>query len=115
LFGFLGISTDFLDAINTTAAGPFGLFLDAIGKTLTTLTFILAIIDISGNPDCSVGEARFLIISQTLWTFLLIGALAFVLGPLALPALFAFFMLFAMSFAISKAMTFSEKIVCDGR
>jgi hypothetical protein len=111
LFGLLGIGVDAADVLNNINGGPFGSFLDGLGKALSFLTFTIGVLDIASNPDCTMGWARYLIVVHTFLTVLLIGA-AFAATLLALPVLLFFFMALMMAYAASQVMSHMTSLLC---
>ena len=97
--------------MNSLSGGPFGAFLEGVSKALTTLTYVIGILDIASNENCSVFSARYLILTHTLFSILLIGA---ALGAtlLALPLVLAFLMILVASYAASQALEHAERVVC---
>lgn len=112
LLNFLGFSVDVAGLVNALAGGPFGAFLKGLAKALTTLTFVVGVIDIASNERCSVFSARYLILVQTVFSVLLIAAAAGA-ALLALPIIFTFLLLLAASYAAGQALEHAENLVCD--
>ena len=112
LLNFLGLSVNIANVINGLTGGLFGNFLSGLGQAFTFLTFIVGIIDIAGNPTCSIAAARYLILLQAFLTILLIGV-GLGAGLLALPLLYAFVLVLGVSYAASQIVTNATNVVCN--
>jgi hypothetical protein len=73
---------------------------------------IKGILDIAGNPNCSINDERFLILVYTLSAVgvMAIGLLA--LPPIGMPLALLLVMGFAVSFALGQAFEHLENIQC---
>jgi len=111
LFNFLGLSVDIASKLDKLFNGPFGGFLEGLGNVITLLSFVINILDISSNPDCSGYALGSLIALYTVLLEVSLGAFfgLVILGP---HLIFGILFMLALNFALSKIFEAAETLVC---
>ncbi|MGQ9427586.1 transglutaminase-like domain-containing protein [Gilvimarinus sp. F26214L] len=111
LLNVLGIGLDVGDLLNGLGGGPFGAFLEAVKGVVAVLTLVVGIVDIAGNPNCSIWGARYLIIVNTFATMAMLG-LGAALVALGIGLIIGFVFMLVIGFLMSMILNQLENLTC---